>query len=658
MNYTINQEVLVSLFGFVGGLFGDNRDNSTNIDGKQPDDNILYKVLDTNSNPILLYTRKMGWFWANRAFFALSGYKDIEQFKSEKESLRDIFAYESEDIFTESDKTWLDYLRSEGIKDYSVGMVDGESKMNTLVARVSVIRDSGEDLYILRLDNITNVIKLREDMSKVEELQGKFLSNISHEFRTPMNGILGFIDLIGGTNLTELQQEYITSAQSSARNLMNNIENLLDLAQMQSGKLTVSNSDFSIVHELEDLARGIVPAAEDRDISALFFIDPKLPTTLTGDIRKIKQVILNLYQNALKFTPPKGRVTIEAKLLKRNTSGSCNIGFSVKDTGKGINKDELAQIIRPFVSGDQADNRLGVGLSLSHGLVKLMGSELKIVSEEGRGSSFSFALTLEGSVGHTMQMINNIQVKVLLLDESKIDDANHLTNYLRSFGLSVVKSQTIDENLYKDVECVYVVASQEKIDWLVPLSKIKREKRVILLIESGEKLQARMLHGVDEPLSKPLLPFMFMEHLTKTYNIPKPMVYQTQTLQRGIQALVVEDNLINQRLITLLLREYGVKVTVASNGEEAVDACRLNTYDIVFMDIDMPVKDGIVATQEIKEEKRYTKGDKMPIIALTALAMEGDKERILAEGLDDYISKPLTREKLEAVLHKYLEVTV
>lgn len=647
----------MSLFGFVEGLFTENKDD-TSTQNKHLDGNVLYKILDTNSNSILLFTKKSGWFWANKAFYNLFGFSNLEQFLDEKDSVRDLFAYESEDIFTESDKTWLDYLRSKDIKEYSVGVVDPQGKMRTLVVSVSFIQDGGEDIYILRLDDISNIVELKDNIVKVEELKGKFLSNISHEFRTPMNGILGFIDLISATNLSELQAEYINSAQSSARNLMNNIENLLDLAQMQSGKLSVSNSDFSIVHELEELARGIIPSAEDKGITTLFFIDPKLPTTLTGDIRKIKQVILNLYQNALKFTPPKGRITIEAKMLKRNTSGTCSIGFSVKDTGKGINKDELAQIIRPFVSGSQADNRLGVGLSLSHGLVKLMGSELKIVSEEGRGSSFSFALTLDGSVGHTMQMINNIQVKVLLLDDSKLDDANHLTNYLRSFGIAVIKSQVIDENLYNDVQCVYVVASQEKVDWLIALSKIKRQTKVILLIDSGEKLQARMLHGVDEGLSKPLLPFMFMEHLIKTYNIPKPMVYQTQNLQRGIQALVVEDNLINQRLISLLLREYGVKVTVASNGEEAVDACRLNTYDIVFMDIDMPVKDGIVATQEIKEEKRYTKGGKMPIIALTALAMEGDKEHILSKGLDDYISKPLTREKLEAVLHKYLEVTV
>jgi CheY-like chemotaxis protein len=427
---------------------------------------------------------------------------------------------------------------------------------------------------------------------------------------------------------------------------------------MQNGRLSISKSEFNIVSEMEELARGAVSMGGDKGVGILFFIDPKLPTYVTGDVRKIKQVITNLFNNALKFTHTGGRITIEVKLLKRNTTGTCNIGFTVKDTGKGISKSELSYITRPFVSGDHADNRLGVGLSLSHGLISLMGGELKITSDEGKGSSFSFALTLEGSSDHAMQMINGHSVKVALIDEKRLDDANHLTNYLRSFGVTVTKTQMIDEAIFNDAEVVYCIASQDKGEWSMPLSRMKRECKTVLLLDEHERLQAKMLHVIDIPLSKPLLPSSLLEHLISVLGIVKEAPAAVPQIQRGVSALVVEDNLINQRLIKLLLKEYGINVVAASNGDEAVEICREKTFDIVFMDIDMPIKDGILATQEIKAEEGPSRIGRMPIIALTALAMEGDREYILGRGLDDYLSKPLTREKLEYVLHKYLHVKV
>lgn len=286
-----------------------------------------------------------------------------------------------------------------------------------------------------------------------------------------------------------------------------------------------------------------------------------------------------------------------------------------------------------------------------------MGGELKITSDEGRGSSFSFALTLDGSSDHAMQMINAHNVKVVLVDEKRLDDANHLTNYLRSFGVSVTKTQMVDESIFTDAEIVYIIASQEKSDWTMPLSRIKRTCKTVLLLEEHERLQAKMLHLIDVSLTKPLLPTSLLEHLVEILSIPKETPVVVPQIQRGVNALVVEDNLINQRLIKLLLKEYGINVIAVSNGDEAVETCREHKFDIVFMDIDMPIKDGILATQEIKAEEGPARVGRMPIIALTALAMEGDREYILGRGLDDYLSKPLTREKLEYILHKYLHVS-
>lgn len=644
------KSIIKKLFGSENEYFAQDGEQNINKD-------LFYKVLDTDPAALLFFTKENGWIGANKAFFDLAPINNIEQLRSRYESIRELFDREDEEVFTEIDKSWLDYIRTRSQNGYGVGIIDSQGKMHALRATCTLLQQGGNELYLLRLEDQSKLVELEAEVEQVEQLKSKFLANIGHEFRTPMNGILGFVELLSKASPTDTQLEYIHSVQGSARNLMSNIENLLDLAQMQNGRLKLSKGEFNIVTEMEELARGCVSMGRDKKVNVSFFIDPKLPTHITGDIRKIKQVITNLYNNALKFTQPGGRITIEVKLLKRNTIGTCNIGFAVKDTGKGISKSELSFITRPFVSGDHADNRLGVGLSLSHGLISLMGGELKITSDEGKGSSFSFTLTLEGSSDQAMRMINAHAVKVVLIDEKRLDDANHLTNYLRSFGVNVTKAQTIDDSIFSNAEVIYLVASQDKTDWAMQLSMMERSCKTVLLLEEHERLQGRMLHVIDIALSKPLLPTSLLSHLVEVFNLPKEPDILAPQLERGINALVVEDNLINQRLITLLLKGYGIQVSAVSNGDEAVEICRMHPFDIVFMDIDMPIKDGILATQEIKAEVGSTRIGHMPIIALTAMAMEGDREYILGRGLDDYLSKPLTREKLEYILHKYMKVT-
>jgi len=639
------------------GLLGHEEETKETLD-QGIDKEVFDTILDSDPRALLFFTKEHGWTGANKTFFEWAGIKNIDEFREKYTSVRELFCDEDEEVFTEHDKSWLDYIRTNCPDGYGLGILDQKGKRHALLATLSVVHQGTHDLYLLRLEDQTHILALKEEVAQVEAIKTKFLANIGHEFRTPMNGILGFVDLLSKTTPTERQVEYIRSIQGSSRNLMSNIENLLDLAQMQTGRLTINHVDFNMIAEMEEFALDCVSLGQDKGMRVVFFLDPKLPMHLSGDIRKIKQALSNLYNNALKFTPPRGHITIEIKLLKRNTSGSVNIGFSVKDTGKGISRKELGFITQPFVSGDQADNRLGVGLSISHGLINLMGGELKIVSEEGKGSSFSCVLTLKGSSDQSMQMINRYSAKVVLLDEKRLDDANHLSNYLSSFGLGVTKSPLIDETVFHEMDIVYFIASQEKSDWILTLSSFQRRCKTVLLLDHNERLLARTSHVIDYVLAKPLLPTTLLSHLVEVLALPKESIPVIAQLQEGLCALVVEDNLINQRLITLLLEEYGLSVVTTSNGDEAVEACRNQRFDIIFMDIDMPIKNGILATQEIKAEQGNMHGKKrMPIIASTALAMDGDREYFLEKGLDDYLSKPITREKLEYILQKYLHVS-
>ncbi|WP_321778939.1 response regulator [Sulfurimonas sp.] len=616
---------------------------------------LIWEIVDSNSSMMLFFTKEAGWIGANKLFFNTFGLTDIEDFRSKYESVRELFLNESEEIFTQDDKSWLDYIKKYKKDGYHITILNTDNEILTINAKCHSL-ESSREFYIVELEDITKLELSKLKIKEVEKLKSRFLSNIGHEFRTPMNGILGFIELFEQTNLNKTQTEYLNMINRSSRNLMSNIETLLDLSQMQGGRLKLNPSVFNISVEMEKIAYNYSSFAKDKGINLFAFIDPKLPTELKADFGKIKQVMNSLIQNAIKFTSKGGRIIVEVKLLKKHLKGGCSIGFSVKDNGKGIANEHIALITEPFNAGTQADERLGIGLSLSHGLVNLLGSELKIQSEEGYGSYFNFTLNFKDAKGQAYKMMSKKRVKILLLDPKRVDEANFLTIYLRSFAIDVVKSNILDEKVYDGIQTLYVIANKKDSTWMLELGAYSKKTAVILFLEEDEKLQTKFTHIVDEVFRKPLLASVVAKQLNLIYKEDKVVKIQTKNImQKNINALVVEDNFINQKLMNILLKEYDVKVFTASNGNEAVDMCEKKNFDIIFMDIDMPEKNGIIATKEIKQ--KINKNEKTPIIALTAMAMQGDKEMLLFEGLDDYMAKPLNRAILENMLHKYLRVS-
>ncbi len=650
----------MGIFSYFSSLFSSS-EPETSLTGSMNDEgfvskDLFYQILDLDCSVILFYSKESGWLGANKVFFSMFDYENIEDFRSKHSSVRELFENEADEVFTDEEDKWLDYIKENKLEEgYRVDLRDKNGDLRHVSIKVRLLKQKGIDLYLLQMEDISELENALCKTNEIEQLKTKFLSNIGHEFRTPMNGILGFVELLEHTHPTESQNEYIHMIHSSARNLMTNIESLLDLAQMEGGRFTENVSEFNLFAEMEEMAQLYTSEGRDKGISVSFYVGAKLPTYIKGDLRKIKQIMNNLINNALKFTPRGGKVVVEVRLLKWDNDSRCTIGFTVRDTGKGIPADQITKVTKPFESGDQADQRLGIGLSLSHGLVELLGGDLKIASEEGRGSQFSFTLDFNAVKENSFQVVENRRVKVALLDDRKIDDANLLTNYLRSFGVNVEKVHTLDEHIYDNIDMLYLVASQEQSAWLMKLGTYNKQCRVVLVLDAGEKLQTRTTHIVDYVINKPLLPTRISEHVSMAFKLQDSDTKEKLN-DKGIRALVVEDNLINQRLISILLQEYNLKVSTASDGDEGVRKCENQEFDIVFMDIDMPIKNGIIATKEIKE--RMSSGHNMPIIALTALAMEGDRENILNEGLDDYLAKPLTRAKLEYILEKHLQVTV
>ncbi len=614
-------------------------------------DKDFYLDIVNNSHSMILYfIDGPGWVGSNQRFLDVMGYDNINMFREQNESVRDLFLDEYEEIFTESDKSWLDYIRKHQKGGYRVSIASKDGSVMT-INTVAHKSQKNSKLYILEFEDVSKVYESELKIHEVEQLKQKFLSNIGHEFRTPMNSILGFIELLDKTQLTESQQEYLSLINRSSKNLMTNIETLLDLSQLQAGRLKLELSEFNFIHVIEELFSGIYFGAYEKGIKVITFIDPKIPKLLLGDPKKISQVLYSIADNAVKYTAKGSRVNIEIKLLKRLSSGECSIGFTIKDKGKGISSEQIAILNEPFTSTNQADERLGVGLSLSCGLVNLLDSELKIQSQTD-GTTVHFVLDFKESKEQSFEPIPKKKVKVLLLDNKLLDEANLLTLYLRSFGIDVVKSNMLDENIYDGIDALYILADQNEPSWIAEFETYVKHAPIVLALATGQDVATKLEHKVNSVIKLPLHPSVIAQQLYYIYHVKGIKEKREMELNSRTHALVVEDNIINQKLIKILLETYNIKVSTASDGNEAVSASAETKYDIIFMDIDMPHKNGIIATHEIKES--FGQNIKTPIVALTAMAMEGDREMLLSEGLDAYLSKPLSRDKLESVLSKYL----
>ncbi|WP_457744295.1 response regulator [Sulfurimonas sp.] len=626
---------------------------SSNVLDEIADKEFYKNLVDNEKSMILYFHEKSGWIGANKTFFTTTNLNDINDFIRVYESIRDMFIHESENVFTESDKGWLEYIIRHKPQGYKVRMLNAADELLILNAKCKILKE--KSLYILELEDITVLEKERVKTKEIEKLKTKFLANIGHEFRTPMNAILGFMELLENTKLNNTQQEYLKMIAYSSKNLMTNIETLLELSQLQSGRLKVFEDDFNLVDELEKLIYSFYKEAKIKEVKVLTFIDPKLPKYIKSDGVKIIQIMYSIIHHSIKLTKAGSRISIEVKLSKIATDGSCSVGFAIKDDGEGISKEQQALINEPFTASTHSSERLGVGLSLSNGLIQLLGSELRIHSEQDSGTYMHFLLDFKESYGRAYNMLEKKKVKVLLLNQRRIDEANSLSTYLTAFGLDVIKSNSIDKSIYDGIEALYIVANQNNLSWVLELASYDKRVPIIMLLENDELLSSKLNTLVNEVINLPLFPSKLAKHLdlleSYDYDIQE---IEPKKMKAKIKALVVEDNIINLRLIQILLEEYGIKVSTALNGLEAVDRCKSNFFDIVFMDIDMPYMNGIVATKEIKEDTSL--GLYTPIVALTAMAMQGDREMLLSEGLDDYLAKPLTRDKLEYILEKYLKV--
>ncbi len=502
------------------------------------------------------------------------------------------------------------------------------------------------------------LVAMAEKAEAANAAKTMFLANMSHEIRTPLNAIIGFSDILSYSELPALEKDYAGIIAKSARSLLTIINDILDISKIESDVFDINNESFEIGTFLEQLIELYSVKADEKKILLTYYFDQDIPDYIVGDSFRLQQVLSNLLSNAIKFTPQKGTVSFKVLLLERGDDYVA-LRFVVKDTGIGIDEEGQKKIFEPFTQADGSITRkyggTGLGLSIARKIVQAMGSQLDLQSEKHKGSLFSFDVSFQTDRNRCKVRQQGKPLVIGLYPKNPKDPSmtKRLTSILSDFGevlddITETTEKVPDffvametDNIYADTKIVYALYKDPTIIYANQFITLSKE-------------EMSLFKGI---VREPFYHTKFQK-IFKRLSVTDSMKGEPEGIGCRFvgKILVAEDNHTNQILIKVMLEQLGLVTEFADNGLEAISKFKENAYDLIIMDIHMPLLDGVRAMQDIRQIEKAKGLEKTSIIALTADAIKGDRDRYLEMGMDDYISKPVSYYQLIGVFHRHLRL--
>ncbi len=550
-----------------------------------------------------------------------------------------------------------------------------EEKSLELYVRNTHLKDITENQEILINHRTSALLKALHEAKEANLTKREFFANVSHELRTPLNGILGMSHMLLDTNLNNIQRDYTQTILISSEILLNLINDILDFSKIEAGKLELEETEFDLSQTLYEVLDILSSKANEKKIELLLKYEPSLPNSLKGDPIRLKQILLNLGSNAIKFTE-KGKVIIEVKLVK-STKNHSILKFEISDTGIGIPDDKIKLLFNPFTQADASTNRkfggTGLGLSISKKLAEMMKGEIGVDSTPNEGSTFWFTTKFKTK---NKQQSTIDGPPVLFVDyEAICIDSNEEANYelikhLNAWNIKAEKIESVSalQKIKIKPNTILILGNESEENFLNELVETDLQNKFVLKIflskiRTTKIIELAKMNHFDSIIFKPLKFRQIQLELSASLNTiseksetEKKEKVSDNKSQTDLQILIVEDNLINQKVALALLNKFGYKAQTADNGLIALEKMKQQKFDLIFMDFQMPELDGYETTGRIRNGQSGICSPKIPIIAMTANAMKGDQEKCLIAGMNDFLSKPIIPAELEELLQKWVDI--